>query len=294
MTSIFINGPTIDPTNPWPDGTTVVYINDHYNPADMSLALKNKPVEKIIQSFFYLYPKNIEPITWAPVYLKALMSDLKCSTVEVETQACFNFMLYKRRWLRELAIQCIEEHSLTTPFYTLNFEGSTTPIKSFPDNHNTGNYIVDNWNNYLADNVFLPTAVSLIIETLEPQWGSCMTYTEKTMYPIMALTLPIWLGGYQQAQGFKELGFDTFDDVINHSYQYIENPQESISRAIKDNYRLLTDLEHAKEIRRRVMPRLIDNRNYAMSNPFDQMITQRINQTYPDFDQRLRRFIRLK
>lgn len=294
MTSIFINGPTIDPRDPWPDGTTVVYVNDHYDPIALSLAIKNKPVEKIIQSFFYLYPKNIEPVVWAPVYLKALMSNLQCSVTDIETQSCFNFMLYKRRSLRELAIRCIEEHLPTTPFYTLNFESALTPIKSFPDNHDSGNHIINNWNDYLADNVFLPTAVSLIIETLEPNWWACMTYTEKTIYSVMGLSLPIWLGGYQQAQGFKELGFDIFDDVIDHSYQHIEDPIESMSRAIKDNHRLLTDLEYARQVRHNLMPRLINNRNYAVSNPFDQMITERINQVYPEFDQRLRRFIRLK
>lgn len=292
MSKYFADGPTLDPNDPWPDGTQFVYINDHYNAKHLEQALVNRPVEKIIQSFFCVYPHGHNPITWAPIYLRMLDVDLDHYDTIVETKSCFNFMIYKQRPMRTLALQLIESLGLTTDYYTLGTPGTMYQSRSFVDDRND-NYLRNNWNNYLAKEVFLPTATSLIIETLEPEWGPCMTYTEKTLYPILALTFPIWLGGYQQARYWNKLGFDTFDDIIDHSYQDIADPENSMRHALASNRRLLTDVEHAANLRQQMMARLLENRRYVIKQPFDKMITDNINSVYPEFDKIVRRYIRI-
>ena len=64
--------------------------------------------------------------------------------------------------------------------------------------------------------------------------------TEKTMKAYAACQLPIWFAvrGFVQYQ--RELGFDVFDDIIDHSYDNVENPQDRIPLIIKE-LKKLTD-----------------------------------------------------
>ena len=64
-----------------------------------------------------------------------------------------------------------------------------------------------------------------------------------------------------QAQCWKELGFDIFEDVIDHSYQQAETSQQRMELAIERNLLILTDLDYAKKLRELHMPRLLENRS---------------------------------
>jgi hypothetical protein len=44
------------------------------------------------------------------------------------------------------------------------------------------------------------------------------------------------------------VGFDMFDDIIDHSYDYIPNPFDRILHAVEDNRKLLLDSDHVKQI----------------------------------------------
>jgi hypothetical protein len=64
--------------------------------------------------------------------------------------------------------------------------------------------------------------------------------TEKTMKAYAACQLPIWFAvkGFVQYQ--RELGFDVFDDIIDHSYDNVENPLDRIPMIVKE-LKKLTD-----------------------------------------------------
>jgi hypothetical protein len=64
--------------------------------------------------------------------------------------------------------------------------------------------------------------------------------TEKTMKVYAACQLPIWhaVKGFVQYQ--RELGFDVFDDIIDHSYDNVENPLDRIPLIVKE-LKKLTD-----------------------------------------------------
>lgn len=118
------------------------------------------------------------------------------------------------------------------------------------------------WVNGLHD-IFEKSAISLITESVAYQRGS--VFTEKTAFALMGLTLPIWVGGYGQAHEWARLGFDIFDDVIDHSYQYRGTLIERCWWAVKSNIDLLRDRDRAAKLRSDMMPRLLANRDLLMT-----------------------------
>ena len=70
--------------------------------------------------------------------------------------------------------------------------------------------------------------------------------TEKTLNSMYGCNFPIILSGVGAVAHLREIGFDLFDDIIDHTYDTIANPFDRIISAIDDNQRLLLDSSHAK------------------------------------------------
>jgi hypothetical protein len=118
--------------------------------------------------------------------------------------------------------------------------------------------VVNKWTDNL-DLLFNQSAVSLIGE---PQGDlTASIFTEKTIFAIMGLTFPIFVGGYGNADYLKQVGLDTFDDIIDHSYQFLPTLSERCFYAFKNNIHILTDLELAKQLRQTHLDRLLKNRD---------------------------------
>jgi len=135
-----------------------------------------------------------------------------------------------------------------------------------------GNYWT--WDTFLHK-MFYGSAISLITESLRFQKAA--VFSEKTVYSVLGLTFPIWVGGYQQAQYWENLGFDVFNDVINHDYQHYDTLIERCYYAFKLNIDLLSNKGWAKQARTDCLSRLIKNRdllqNGQISSRIDSMIT---------------------
>ena len=81
--------------------------------------------------------------------------------------------------------------------------------------------------------IFRNTKVSVVTE---PNfWESGCSITEKYLYSLYGLCFPVFCGTYGLPDALKEIGFDVFDDVINHEYQWEENPVTRTLRALDDN-----------------------------------------------------------
>jgi len=122
--------------------------------------------------------------------------------------------------------------------------------------------------------LFCESAVSLITESLEYQKASA--YTEKSVYPLLGLGFPIWIGGYNQADEWQALGFDTFSDVIDHSYQYYDTLLERCYYAFAKNEKMLTDLDYARSVRNSCIDRLYANRQLALSDHLHKHIKKQL------------------
>jgi hypothetical protein len=114
------------------------------------------------------------------------------------------------------------------------------------------------WNTHLS-HIVSKSAVSIITESIWSQHAS--TFTEKTMYSVLGLTFPIWVGGVNSATYWKHKGFDIFDDIIDHSYQNLPTLLERCFYAFYLNRDILTDIEKISALRKQNSDRLINNRN---------------------------------
>jgi hypothetical protein len=135
--------------------------------------------------------------------------------------------------------------------------------------YNRSNY--DRW----LRPMFESTAVSLITESIvnEKQCGDwAIHFSEKTLFSVLGLNFPIWVGGYGQAEAWASLGFDTFDDVINHSYQYNNTLVERCYYALHDNRHILDNLTYATQIRNNNLGRLRANRDLLLRGHLNHVI----------------------
>ncbi len=138
---------------------------------------------------------------------------------------------------------------------------------SMPDCRKFNGSLLGRWPNIHKQD-YLNTAVSLITENSsnnEPNF----TWTEKTYWAMLGLTFPIWVGNYGQAQQMKHMGFDVFDDVVNHRYQYCDTLLERCYYALADNIDLLTDLDNCSKLRALHHDRLLANRECLFKIPLN-------------------------
>jgi hypothetical protein len=72
--------------------------------------------------------------------------------------------------------------------------------------------------------------------------------TEKVLNSMYGCNFPIILSGVGAVAHLKDIGFDVFDDVVDHRYDQISNPFDRIISAIEDNKQLLVDSESTKKL----------------------------------------------
>lgn len=227
-----------------------------------------------------------------------------------DTKVCFNFFVNENLNVNKyVLIKLVEYFKFSSFDYVLNTDKKLCSIRPLLDQlpvhdaellkefrhkilkpitsnvkHNK-NYsptevscIVNQWTDNL-ELLFNQSAVSLISEPNGDQMASI--FTEKTIFAIMGLTFPIFVGGYGNADYLKQVGLDTFDDIIDHSYQFLPTLSERCFYAFKNNLHILTDLNLAKQLRQTHLDRLLKNRDLL----YDHVLTRHaysVVDTWPD------------
>jgi len=134
----------------------------------------------------------------------------------------------------------------------------------------------DRFIKFLYSDIFKSAAVSLITEPTFYELGCQIS--EKTIMSIYSGHMMIWVGGWKSAEIAAKLGLDVFDDVIDHSYQYIEHPTKRSIEAVLRNMDLLTNLEYQIELKHRFASRLADNLKLIRDiNKLEQMTRDHLN-----------------
>lgn len=268
-----VHGPTLTSRQELLPTTEWVRIIDHYDPVKLDQWLDQQGCynTKVFQDFFWLPTDSHHKTAFAPLWLDVFCQFRLGHPVlldTVDTHDCFNFMIYKPRFLRQQIALEISNRNLTTDSYTysgVHTFGAKIKSKYFgAPKQDVYNNVAD-YNSFLRDNVFGRSAVALITETIETEWENNMTFTEKTLWPMLSLNFPIWLGGRLQADTWKSVGFDVFDDIVDHSYQYEPDQMKRIRLALGSNLRLLTDLKYATELRLQLVDRLRNNRELVLT-----------------------------
>lgn len=95
--------------------------------------------------------------------------------------------------------------------------------------------------------------------------GPSFFLTEKTMHSFYGCNFPIILAGCGSVQHLRDIGFDLFDDIINHHYDLIKNPIDRITQAVDLNRLLLSDGDLVKQLWLENQDRFIKNITIANS-----------------------------
>ena len=129
------------------------------------------------------------------------------------------------------------------------------------------------YNKLLQNTVFEPACVSLITEPAYYERETIVT--EKTLMALYAGTIPIWVGGWRIADYMASMGFDVFDDVVDHSYQTESDPGRRCDLAVELNLRLLTNFDLA--CRSLDLARLQHNYKLLQQNVFLKDVIEKTN-----------------
>jgi len=130
------------------------------------------------------------------------------------------------------------------------------------DNNNN----VSNFKNKLS-NYYQNTFVEIITETSYTE--SCYNLTEKTLNSIYGCCFPILLCSVGSVAFLRSMGMDMFDDVVDHSYDSIEDPTDRLYRAVTDNLELLTNNQRTKDLWQTHRQRFANNIVFAKTTMYN-------------------------
>ena len=90
---------------------------------------------------------------------------------------------------------------------------------------------------HIFKSYFCSSTIAIVTEPVFFEKASLIT--EKYLMAIYGCCFPIFCGGYNMANDIKEIGFDVFDDIIDHSYQSEPNPAVRVLNALDYNKDIL-------------------------------------------------------
>lgn len=279
-------------------------------------------ISSVIQNNFVMFDNLGVDFYCIPYWVRFQARKFQAETnVNPITRQCFSFNINKKQINRYLLIKMVEWFNLTSFSYTWSGIGRSMDMTHiiqewqnlndpFTENFKAfllnsaklptyfldvttsqpinvdyesfyGNYgdNVATWNNFIQQQNY-DSAISLIAESI--RYDKIAGFTEKTLYSVLGLNFPIWIGGYGQADQWHKMGFDVFDDVIDHSYQYFDTLIERIYWAFKLNLDMLSNIDYAREKRIKCLDRLIDNRRLLHNDYLTTYIEQQENQLPPE------------
>lgn len=131
---------------------------------------------------------------------------------------------------------------------------------------NLANDNASNFQNRLKD-LYKNTFLEIVSETTF--FEECFLITEKTANCFLGCNFPIILNSKGSVNFLRTIGFDMFDDVINHDYDNIDNPFERMYYAINDNKEILMDSAKIKKLWIKNIDRFKQNVNCLKTTMYD-------------------------
>lgn len=253
-----IFGPDILETSRFNPGT-ITYIDDHIGQDDRQRSVSHlrrlhqrSPGLHIVEYLQHQQlPQEFVFLPLQPYYFTQALGQQRMPRLQMSKSTVFNFMINKPRYTRQWMVEHLAWRGLETTTYTLRQPAPLghrpryfdTPQGELPDGDPSRGYLnrmgtsTDLYRQYLAHWVFEPSCISLITE---PDGLAPAAFpSEKTMMAFEGHTMPIWVGGAGMPRALQGLGFDVFEDVIDHSYQDHSDAHERMRLAIDLNQGLL-------------------------------------------------------
>jgi hypothetical protein len=127
--------------------------------------------------------------------------------------------------------------------------------------------------------VYNRTAYSIVAET---GWHNRYSFfTEKTAKPMMARRLFVMFSGYKFLQNLHNLGFQTFDTVVDESYDLIYNDNDRWTAAFEQVQRLCK--MNQSEVFAKIAPAVDHNYSLLMTTDWKQHLLTQLQQKLTKF-----------
>jgi hypothetical protein len=128
--------------------------------------------------------------------------------------------------------------------------------------------------NILPIQVYNRTAYSIVAETgLDNRYSF---FTEKIAKPIMARRLFVMFSGHKFLQNLRNLGFQTFDNIIDESYDLMYNDNDRWSAAFEQVQRLCK--MDQSEVFAKIAPAVEHNYSLLMNTDWEQHMLDQLQQ----------------
>ncbi len=102
-----------------------------------------------------------------------------------------------------------------------------------------GMNLKENFNQSLKNVFYQHSVIEVVTETVFINQTGIIT--EKYLNTVYGSNFPIIIGMHRTVAHLRSLGFDMFDDIIDHSYDEIVDPYVRMTKAITDNRKMLED-----------------------------------------------------
>jgi hypothetical protein len=122
--------------------------------------------------------------------------------------------------------------------------------------------------------VYNRTAYSIVAET--GRYNQYSFFTEKTAKPMMARRLFVMFSGYKFLQNLQNLGFQTFDNIIDESYDLMYNDNDRWSAAFEQVQRLCK--MNQSEVFAKIAPAVEHNYSLVMNTDWKQHLSTQLQQ----------------
>ena len=295
---IEIHGPTYKYAGEILDKPKIIVVRDHhYDEIDhcfhIQKLLENSTCNPYLHTLIFDHVlihddvlKDYNIILY-PTFIAREEREFNQQLIEVDwnkRQCTFNFMINKPRKHREILLQLIKRFNLIN--YTHSLPWKHNDINSIPvTDYKFGPEVVmdkgirngsfknaETYDKLLKTTVFEPSCISVITEPAFFERESILT--EKTIMSIYSGTLPIWVGGWRCADALRSFGFDVFDDIVDHSYQDLDDPFDRCYHAIERNLNLLRDFDLVHKFIQNNKSRFEHNLNLLKNNVFQKTVDQ--------------------
>lgn len=279
----------------------IIYIDDHHwneetQSFPVSKLLENNPNEYLLVFDHLAHDDVLKSYSHIhlPVYLADEVEQFRQQHIITNWKNkthTFNFSINKPRPHRLKLLEVVSKYNLQNYRHSLPWKNSPVTGISVTD-YRIGNEVVMDqgvknrdypnaltYQKLLQSQVFEPSCISLITEPCFYERESMIT--EKTIMAMYGGTLPIWAGGWRLPDVMRDLGFDLFDDILDHSYSTLNDPWQRLEQAIDKNINILNNFNQACNFIQLNIHRLQHNVNLIEQNVFLKLVKAQIDR-YPE------------
>lgn len=167
----------------------------------------------------------------------------------------------QRRWQRQEIVNLLRSRNIDRMGQMSYLESSTPIILDLSDVDWINQRSIEHPSiKNAAINLITETAYEPIDDTRPIQHHYCPSLTEKTFKSMYLCQFPVWVAPKNTVKHYRDLGFDAFDDIIDHTYDRESDPKKRLELIADEMTRLVNlDLSVWQDLRDQSIERFRTN-----------------------------------